>query len=687
MLPAPLAYAELGYAVLPIVAGKKTPLTANGCKDATTDGERIERWIDQFAGCNWAIATDGLLVVDIDVDGSGKANPWLAEDPDKAMDLAAAPTSLTPRGGRHFIFRQPGRGMIGNSAGRLAPHVDTRGTGGYIVVPPSQLADGRSYKWVAGGLDVAPSELPEPPDWLLELLCDGERPACPRNRQAQPANKIPTGQRNDALASLAGTMRRVGMSYSEIEAALQRCNADRCNPPLSPSEIDAIARSVASYEPDGVAVAIAEQHAAQDAADWAAENAGPADPGEFPAELLTVPGFIGDVIAHNLATAFRPQPTLALAGALCLLATLTGRKVRDTYDSRTNLFCVGTCDTSKGKDHARKINKEILTRAGAETLFGPESIESSAGLISAVELSPSCLFQLDEFGRHLATVGDARQAHLFNIPSVMMKLFTLSNQTFVGGAYADVKKIKRINQPHAVFYGTTTPEVFYASLSNNAIYDGFMSRLLIFEGGDSPKQRKPQIDVPQPIIDQAKEWAAFQPGGNAAPLFPQPITVQILPEAERLTMDLDELAESEAEKIGKPLGGLWPRAVEKANKLALLYACSADAKAPVVTGDAAKWACAVVDYLTRRLVYLAARYLAENRQESHVKRLARILEDAGPSGLDKTHLTRATQWLTRRERDEILMTLAESGQVASRQIETTRRPRTVYVHAKHAARA
>jgi hypothetical protein len=52
------------------------------------------------------------------------------------------------------------------------------------------------------------------------------------------------------------------------------------------------------------------------------------DPGPFPSALLDVPGIISEIINHNFATAFKRQPVLALAAAIVLVATITGRRVR-----------------------------------------------------------------------------------------------------------------------------------------------------------------------------------------------------------------------------------------------------------------------------------------------------------------------------------------------------------------------
>jgi len=60
---------------------------------------------------------------------------------------------------------------------------------------------------------------------------------------------IPNGQRNSTLASLAGTMRRRGMSAPALLAALVEENTARCVPPLDDDEVRRIAESVGRYTP------------------------------------------------------------------------------------------------------------------------------------------------------------------------------------------------------------------------------------------------------------------------------------------------------------------------------------------------------------------------------------------------------------------------------------------------------
>jgi hypothetical protein len=125
LLTAALRYAELGYRVFPCTPGGKTPLTEHGFHDATTDAEQIERWWTQHPSANIGIATEGLVVIDIDGDG----NSWPG-DPDHAADLASAGAiALTPRGGRHLVFRRPEGRAWTCSTGKLVPGVDVRTDG------------------------------------------------------------------------------------------------------------------------------------------------------------------------------------------------------------------------------------------------------------------------------------------------------------------------------------------------------------------------------------------------------------------------------------------------------------------------------------------------------------------------------------------------------------------------------
>jgi Bifunctional DNA primase/polymerase, N-terminal len=64
-----LALARRGLWVFPCRPCCKEPATANGCNDATTDPDLIERWWHQEPECNIGVATGArshIFVLDVD---------------------------------------------------------------------------------------------------------------------------------------------------------------------------------------------------------------------------------------------------------------------------------------------------------------------------------------------------------------------------------------------------------------------------------------------------------------------------------------------------------------------------------------------------------------------------------------------------------------------------------------------
>ena len=153
-------------------------------------------------------------------------------------------------------------------------------------------------------------------------------------------------------------------------------------------------------------------------------------PVEFPPHLLKVPGFVGQVVQYSLATAHRPQPVLALWGALCLQATLCGRKICDPFGGRTNLYVMAMAGSGKGKNQPRVVNRRILAGAGLLDLEGPEDLASDSGLLAAVAHQPALLMQLDEVGRLLKSCASAgsQSSHLYNIDTLLLRLYSSAGE-------------------------------------------------------------------------------------------------------------------------------------------------------------------------------------------------------------------------------------------------------------------
>lgn len=701
LLNAALKYAELGYPVFPCAPGDKVPITPRGFKDATTDPEQIRAWWKKYPDANIGIPTAGLLVIDVD----GKDNAWPG-DTVKAEELACGPISLTPRGGRHHIFRQPDGWRFRNTTGKIAHKVDTRAGGGYIVVPPS-VVDGKSYRWAETfELNVAPGELPEPPGWLIDLLdSPGDlfakgRNGCAENGQfptpgahgspqgtnlMQDGNLIPTGQRNDTLARLAGNMRRVGMTRDEILAALGRTNRDRCRPPLPAREVEQIAASICRYEPDQISVALAENHWTQDQ-----EREQPAkdttqtlpDPGPLPEELLRVPGLISEVMDHCLAIAPYPNVVMAFCGALSLLATLAGRKVRDPGDNRTNLYLLGLAHSAAGKDLPRKVNTEILHAIGLSSQVGGR-FASGEGVQDALFTEPNMLFQTDEIDGMLQSINKAKDARHENIMNTLLTMYSSANSVFPMRRKAGKESPGAIDQPHLVILGTAIPNHYYEALSERMLTNGFFARMIILECGKrSPGQEPKILTLPPRVLETAKWWAEFRPGtGNLQDWHPVPRIVPHTEEAKRILIETRLEAEGEyakAEAACDAVGTtVWGRVSEHARKLALLYAVSEDHERPEIGREAAEWAKRFVVHQTRRMLFMAQAYVADNPFHAECLKFLQKLREA--PGLELPH----SLLLKRMKMDAknflaLVETLYQRGDIAIRMQSTSGRPGRIY---------
>ena len=401
------------------------------------------------------------------------------------------------------------------------------------------------------------------------------------------------------------------------------------------------------------------------------------DPGPFPEHLLNVPGFIGDVVAYNLATAHREQPVLALAGAIALQAVLAGRKVRDERGKRTNIYALCVAPSGSGKDHARQVNKRILEAASADELEGHEDIASDTALMRAVEAQPAILFQLDEFGRWLRTSNDPRyHTHQFNVVSTFMKLFSSTSGLFKGKCYADASTSIKIDQPCVSLLATTTPEHFRRGLSRDSLTDGFIARAFIFETEATPDlQWQAELLPPFAIVQRARWWAEYTPAGHQRSV--SPTLVPIDDDAKAWVMQQERRLSAASRSMPEIARVLWSRASEKAATLALLHSCSGDPKSLHISMESVRWAFELSAYLTKRMIWMADVHVAETEYDARQKEVMRRIRERG-GRVTQSEYCLLTKHMPIRERQEILANLVETSQLISREEAPHGRTRTVY---------
>ena len=234
-----LAYAARGWPILPCQPGRKTPATAHGVRDATTDLAQITAWFGRHPDWNLAIATGAPGPDVLDVDQHGEAGNGYAAFVQlrKAGLLAGARAWVrTPSGGLHAYFTGTGQ-RNGHLPGC---HLDFRSRGGYVLTPPSQVG-GKPYQLVRilngrGALDwdavirhLHPQRQPQPPGHPrsgrqdLTGLARWVASQGKGNRNAGlfwAANRALDGDPAADLSPLAAAARQAGLSEREITRTL-----------------------------------------------------------------------------------------------------------------------------------------------------------------------------------------------------------------------------------------------------------------------------------------------------------------------------------------------------------------------------------------------------------------------------------------------------------------------------------
>lgn len=371
ILDAALALASRGLRVFPCKARAKTPATAHGCKDASSDPDVIQKWFSSGER-NLAIATgpgSGLWVLDLDGDEGIAAFTLISKDHDEEVPLT--PTVRTGGGGKQLYFLFNGR-EVKNRAKIGGDPIDCRGTGGYVVAPPSVHPSGKAYEWI---VDLE-TPIAEAPDWLVDLVVESA-PSAPSpggceftfgagdDLESKPREDR---GRHDQLLSMMGAAIAAGEDPAEVREKALRW-AGECG--LEAKEVDRLLGYVLRQRKKAI-------DADLDAVD-AATIPEPEPWPELGAEALQ--GIAGEIVSA-IEPETESDPVAILIQLLVGFGNLLGRGphfVIEGTSHHANLYAVLVGSTARG----RKGTSEGRVRSILETVDPQWSGERIAnGLVS-----------------------------------------------------------------------------------------------------------------------------------------------------------------------------------------------------------------------------------------------------------------------------------------------------------------
>jgi|MTBAKSStandDraft_2_1061841.scaffolds.fasta_scaffold02242_9 putative DNA primase/helicase len=314
-LDAALEYVEHGFSVIPLQPKGKTPLLPSWAEyqKRPPTAEEVSAWFEQWPDANIGLVTgavSGIAVVDIDSDEGAK---WA----DKNLPKSSV---YQQTGKGYHIFYKANGTAIQNKVG-IAPGVDVRGEGGYIVIAPSIHPSDAEYKLI----------FPEGFDGWADLA---DFPKIQKQKQEQHKRTldfepVEPGLRNSTITRIAGKYIWRGL---DRDAVLLLCHGynTTLREPLPAKEVETIVDSI--WHKDKVS----------------GEKTKCPEP--LPDELLPVAAFDYDLLPDSLrpwvkdiCERMQCPPDFVAVGVMVCLATVIGRKVGIRPQSRTDWTVIPNC--------------------------------------------------------------------------------------------------------------------------------------------------------------------------------------------------------------------------------------------------------------------------------------------------------------------------------------------------------
>lgn len=228
-----LNYLENGWSVFPS-KGKKPLIAWEPYQKVRPTAQQVIEWWTKWPDADIAGITgeiSGIVVVDVD---GGEVPP-----------LPPTAVSETSSGNYQYFFKHPGF-PVQNSTKVIAPNVDIKADGGYVILPPSRHFNKNTgkqdftYKWSIPPKDADFADLPE---WILEKV-----------KAKKSLDSIVTGSnqgsRNNDATVVAGSLlsKHPQTEWGSICWPLLQGWNEKNNPPLPEKELKSVFDSISQRE-------------------------------------------------------------------------------------------------------------------------------------------------------------------------------------------------------------------------------------------------------------------------------------------------------------------------------------------------------------------------------------------------------------------------------------------------------
>jgi hypothetical protein len=346
----------------------------------------------------------------------------------------------------------------------------------------------------------------------------------------------------------------------------------------------------------------AEKAAAAKQADLQSVDFDPTQPSPY---LQPIPGLMGAIAWFIYRAAPRPVPEIAVAGAIALMAGITGRAF-NVNATGLNVYVLLLAKTGRGKEAIATGIGKLMTPVkaidgggggvpGADEFLGPQEIASGQALIKYMaKTSRSFVSIISEFDAFLnALTARNVSPSVAKLKQVLLYSYTRSGkgQRLDKAIYSEAEKnVPVIPSPAITLVGEGTPDRFYELLNDQLIADGFLPRFSVIEYEGPRTDANPNFASAQPEPELVQAMARLCAHCLTLNGKEQVTDVAMTPDAKALLDRFDRECDKRINGSAETITQLWNRAHLKALKLAALIAVGCNWYTPVIDEAAARWA-------------------------------------------------------------------------------------------------
>lgn len=310
--------------------------------------------------------------------------------------------------------------------------------------------------------------------------------------------------------------------------------------------------------------------------------------------MAQLPGLVGDLTSFIRDAATHPVHEIALTGALAFTAGLTG-KAYNVSDTGLNLYILLLAPSGSGKEAiASGINK--LTHSVAriapevENFIGPSDPMGGNLHRFLTTRNSSFVCIIGEAGIQFRRMVYPQASGA--IHGLRRNLLDLYHKSGKSALYREVDP--PVHSPAVSIIGESTPERWYANVSEILVREGLFPRFNIVEyrGSRVPLNRnrlmEPSPELVSGVASLVKRCSSLIANERHG------LPIGIDPEAKTLMDDYADAVDHEIEANKHASANFWSRAHLKALRLAGLVAVGKDQLRPVIDLETARWAIAFV---------------------------------------------------------------------------------------------